>query len=704
MKETPKVIHQFNNLSEDSIAAAVALVNTRLSENGIDRQQRESFIAVIEKTLLKYAALDSRAKLFVYTYRFYKKVVIRLCIRCESLNVLEEKTEFAGDNVLAGMISEPEWKYRHGENILTFSTKVLVPGKDALKYIMRYMADERRTFITGIILRLINMLLLVVEPLLAALIITAFNESDLNKLIIIAIMIALLESVSGLITYIASRKLTVAYTTMRDNMQTALTENMLKIKTENIDSHSSGLFVQRLVNETDNVVTGLDSMLLVLSELVRLISLLIAFAIVSPIMLLFASLLFVAYFFIVRSQSRTVANATRRLRVATEKLNGFVVEIVKAHRDIKVHHCEDSLILKARENISECTLRTQETENMSNKYIFIRSQFVAWTDLAYLILLVIMMSNSGMSPATALILYNYNGKAYASARALAGSAAYIYSLLLAAERVYQILNSPDFAQEDFGTEKLAAVNGDIDVRDVHYGYKLDGKTVPVLKGLNLHINAGETVAFVGRSGCGKSTLLSLIIRLFDPMQGSIMLDGVRVEKLDRDSLRGSIGMVTQMPYLFNMSIRDNFAIIKKDVTDEEMIEACKTACIHDDIMKFSEGYDTIIGEGGNLISGGQRQRIAIARCLLGDYPVIFLDEATSALDNETQARIQKSIENLHNKTVIMIAHRLSTVVNCDRLFFIEDGKVLAAGTHSELLETCQEYRKLYGEETAGASS
>ena len=176
-----------------------------------------------------------------------------------------------------------------------------------------------------------------------------------------------------------------------------------------------------------------------------------------------------------------------------------------------------------------------------------------------------------------------------------------------------------------------------------------------------------------------------------------------MEKLDRDSLRGSIGMVTQMPYLFNMSIRDNFAIIRKDVTEEEMIEACKAACIHDDIMKFSEGYDTVIGEGGNLISGGQRQRIAIARCLIGDYPVIFLDEATSALDNETQAQIQKSIEGLQNKTVIMIAHRLSTVVNCDRLFFIEDGKVLAAGTHSELLQTCPEYRSLYGEETDGVS-
>ncbi len=157
-------------------------------------------------------------------------------------------------------------------------------------------------------------------------------------------------------------------------------------------------------------------------------------------------------------------------------------------------------------------------------------------------------------------------------------------------------------------------------------------------------------------------------------------------------------MVSQTPYLFNMSIRDNFAVVKADVTEEEMVEACNTACIHNDIMKFADGYDTVVGEGGVLLSGGQRQRIALARCLIRDYPIIVLDEATSALDNNTHEIIRRAIENMRGRTVIMVAHRLSTVINCDRLFFIEGGQVLAAGTHSELLESCEAYRKLYGEE------
>ena len=407
------------------------------------------------------------------------------------------------------------------------------------------------------------------------------------------------------------------------------------------------------------------------------------------------------YFLIVRAQAKKLNDDNRRLRLSKEALSGFVTEMVKACRDIKLLHCEDSFSLKAKEVISDHTGRKQDVENHSNKYLFIRSQFVAWTNLLYLILLVILMSKYGMAAATALVLYNYNGKTYASAREVSGATEASYDLLLSAERVYQLLMSNDFAKEVFGEETLKTVHGEISLNNIHFSYRHENDSgIPVLKGLNLHIEPGQSVALVGRSGSGKSTTLSLITRLYEPLHGDILLDGFDIKALDSDSIRGNIGMVSQTPYLFNMSIRDNFTVVKEDVTDEEIIEACKTACIHDDIMKFAQGYDTVVGEGGTLLSGGQRQRIALARCLIRNYPIIVLDEATSALDNETQKKIRTAIENLRGRTVIMVAHRLSTVINCDRLFFIEDGRVIASGTHSELLETCEEYRRLYGEEQA----
>ena len=239
----------------------------------------------------------------------------------------------------------------------------------------------------------------------------------------------------------------------------------------------------------------------------------------------------------------------------------------------------------------------------------------------------------------------------------------------------------------------------LDVRHLSVEFHTDGVCQPTVTDVSFHLERGELLSLVGESGCGKSTILSLLSRLHDPNSGSVLLDNHDVRELDRDTLRSNIGLVSQMPYIFNMSIRENLAVVKKDVTDEEIIRVCKMACIYDDIMAMPNGFDSVVGEGGITLSGGQRQRIALARSLLQKHAVLMLDEATSALDNITQAKIQSAIENLQgNQTVIMVAHRLSTVINCQHIFFIKDGKVFAHGKHKELLETCAEYRELYSEE------
>lgn len=692
---------RFENLSAENRSSAVQMMDAALTEHGIDYEQRKRLELLLEKALLAYSEVDENASLRIITHRTYKKISVRVLVKCACYEPKDIIDGIPVEELMSDMPDRPKWEYRHGENILIYTSKTLVPGVAALKQVVHYMDKEKKAFRTGVVLRFVNMLLLVVEPLLAARIITAFNISDLEKILMLAIMMAILEASSSLVTYIASRNLTKAYTTMRDEMQTDLAKNVLEIETEHIDSHSSGVFIQRIMEETDNLVVGIDQMLYVVTEAFRLAALLLAFALVSVPMLLFEIVLFVVYFLIVRAQAQKLNDDNRRLRRSKENLNSIVTEMVKASRDIKLLRCEDSFSEKARGVISECTERTQDVENHSNTYIFARTQFVAWTDLIYLALLVLLMAKYGMTASTALVLYNYNGKAFVSARAVSSAAEYTYALLLSAERVWQLLNSADFAKEEWSEERLDTVHGEIEMHNVCFSYRHENDvSVPVLKGVTLHISPGESVALVGKSGCGKSTILSLITRLFEPDEGEILLDGVNLARLDKDSVRGNIGMVSQMPYLFNMSIRDNFAVVKADVTEDEIIEACKTACIHDDIMKFAEGYDTVAGEGGVMLSGGQRQRIALARCLIRDYPIIVLDEATSALDNDTQDKIRTAIENMRGRTVIMVAHRLSTVVGCDRLFFIEDGKVLAEGTHSELLENCEEYRRLCGEEIA----
>lgn len=184
-------------------------------------------------------------------------------------------------------------------------------------------------------------------------------------------------------------------------------------------------------------------------------------------------------------------------------------------------------------------------------------------------------------------------------------------------------------------------------------------------------------------------------KLYDNQEGLILLDGVDIKELDEKSIRGNITIINQNPYIFNLSIKDNLKLVKNDITDEEIKEACHLACLDDFIDTLPEGYETVVGEGGVNLSGGQRQRLAIARALVQKTKIILFDEATSALDNATQRQIQKAIDNLKDKyTIVIIAHRLSTIVNCDKIMILQGGKIIDSGTHKGLLKSNKEYKKL----------
>ena len=201
---------------------------------------------------------------------------------------------------------------------------------------------------------------------------------------------------------------------------------------------------------------------------------------------------------------------------------------------------------------------------------------------------------------------------------------------------------------------------------------------------------------MGKSGAGKTTIFNLLCKMYDVDSGSITIDGVEIKKLDKDSIRGNITIISQNPYIFNMSIKDNLRLVKSNLTNKEMKEACKLACLDEFINSLPDKYDTVIGEGGVNLSGGQKQRLAIARALVQKTEIILFDEATSALDNETQEKIQTAINNMKNEyTILIIAHRLSTIINADRILFLDNGKIVSEGTHEYLLKNCDEYRKLY---------
>jgi subfamily B ATP-binding cassette protein MsbA len=289
--------------------------------------------------------------------------------------------------------------------------------------------------------------------------------------------------------------------------------------------------------------------------------------------------------------------------------------------------------------------------------------------------------------------------AYQPLKSLATTQAILSEGLMAATRIFAVIDHTSNVTEARGATPLAVPAGAISFRDVSFAYEAGG---PVLAGFDLEIAPGQKVALVGLSGAGKSTVLNLILRFFDPTGGSILIDGQDLRRATLKSVRAASALLTQEPVLFDDTIAANIAYGSEGASEEAIVAAAQAAAAHDFIMRLPDGYASRVGEAGGRLSGGERQRIAFARAMLKDAPILLLDEPTSALDAESEAKVQAAMERLlAGRTVVMIAHRLSTVQRADLICFMESGRIVESGTHDELVARNGKYARMFQTQLVG---
>lgn len=374
-------------------------------------------------------------------------------------------------------------------------------------------------------------------------------------------------------------------------------------------------------------------------------------------------------------------------------MNSLSREAIVGIKDIKSLNMVDQIIIDYDKKQTKYYNEQTRINTFSAKTNFIMSFFALIRDISVPLLGYYLYTKNMLTIPKFILFMTYKSNITSLFNNISSFIVNISDVEANAIRGAQLYDDKIFSSEKFGDVNRENLKGNIKINNLDFSYENDRQ---LFKNLNLTIESNKINAIVGRSGEGKTTILSLINKFYNVDNDKIFIDDIDINEYNENTIRNNIAYIQQSPYIFNMTFRENLLLIKPNATEEELIDVCKKSEIYDFICSTKNGLDTIIGENGITISGGQKQRLAIARALLNNANIIMFDESTSSLDNESQNKIQKVIEKLSvDHTIIIVAHRLSTIKNADKIIFIKNHMVKAVGNHSELILSCEDYKNLY---------
>ncbi len=565
-----------------------------------------------------------------------------------------------------------------------------------LKKVYFYGKEFKINLIFEVLCSFIRVIVAVIIPLITAKQIVYYTDSAWKQVIYVSIILILISLLQNINTIFFRKNTQVFRRGTVKNIQLALSKSILKIKQSELDKSSLSIFVERIVNDTDKMSLIFTSGMSNLTSIISSIGCFIAILIINYQIFIYYLCVSTILIFLYLIRTKKYGIKDNEYRQELENVSELTYELVRGVRDIKMLNIKENFIENLDKNIDKQILKNFEMRNVDIMYNFYTDSLINIFEFFLILFLIYLTVHNVIDVSVAIVLFSYKSNVMLNIMEKVSNLLLEFNNFnISCNRVFSVLS---FQTEKFGTKHLNNIKGNITFQNVCFSYNKGHK---VLENIDFTINSGQTIGIVGKSGVGKSTIYNLLSKLYEPVSGHIYLDGIDLNKLDEETIRSNINVISQNPYIFNLSIRGNLKLVKKDLTEREMISACKMACLDEVVENLPNKYETILGENGVMLSGGQKQRLAIARAFLQKTKIILFDEATSSLDNETQIKIKKAIDNLKgNRTVVIIAHRLSTITDCDKIIVLENGKIIDSGSHQELFNRSKTYQRLWRKDLA----
>lgn len=556
------------------------------------------------------------------------------------------------------------------------------------KYLLKIKKLIILIFIAYGVLSLIN----IFSPIINAKLLTSLTNFNLNEAYKYTFIFFVISILSVLINKLAIKLLGKIHEKLLYDIRYDIIQRLFKLKMKNFDEIPSGKFQERIKNDPEGIFSVFSVVQYNIFNIITEVFMLAYVMYLNIIIGLIYILGIIIIYFYEKYAYEKFEKLEEESKIQREKSGTILNEILRGIRDIKLLGITNKVNKMTSETLDKQS-KLDTKISISRMNIYNTTEIVKDILIFIIIFLGIFLINiNKLTLTTFLIIFMYRNDIFSLVFSYTSLKEYLVKYKVAKNRIMELFDNKKFPIETYGNESIDNIKGEIEFKNVSFAYNKK----EIIHNVSFKVNSLEDVALVGKSGSGKSTLFNLLTKSYDNYEGIITIDGVDIKKLNQKTLIDSISIISQNPYIFNLSIKDNLKLIDKNITDDDIINACKTARIHDFIETLPDKYNTLLGEGGVNLLGGQKQRLAIARALLKQSKILLFDEATSSLDNITQDEIQTAIKSISkNFTIITIAHRLSTIINSNKIYLLEEGNIIACGTHKELLKSNTYYKELY---------